>query len=53
MHVKSIRRGCVIEVLAQKIVSPFRVRLFSLLYMEPQIGLEPMTCRLQGGCSTN
>ena len=25
--------------------------LFSL--MEPQVGLEPTTCRLQGGCSTN
>ena len=21
--------------------------------MEPQVGLEPTTCRLQGGCSTN
>ena len=27
--------------------------LSQLFNMEPRIGLEPMTCRLQGDCSTN
>lgn len=27
--------------------------LACFLFVEPQVGLEPTTCRLQGGCSTS
>ena len=38
---------------SESITTKKQAFLLAISLVEPQIGLEPMTCRLQGGCSTN
>ena len=40
-------------LLHSKMATKMRAFLLAILLVEPQIRLELMTCRLQGGCSTN
>ena len=49
MFLKSVHA----ETLAQKNKKAQINLRFSFFLVEPQIRLELMTCRLQGGCSTN
>ena len=48
-----LRNASISRIIFVRIIFRKRKIFVELILVEPQIRLELMTCRLQGGCSTN